>query len=108
MSDIVTAKFDYTRLDREPSATRLRLSSTVVTIKNSPSHVDVGYVRAGRLHRVQAKYAVFAGFGTMLPYVCTDLDSQQRKALAAAVRYPARLRQRCRTQLAPLDQAGRA
>ena len=88
MSDIVTAKFDYTRLDQRQSATRLRLSSTVVAIKNSPSHVDVGYVRAGRLHRVQAKYAIFAGYGTMLPYVCTDLDAQQREALAAGVRSP--------------------
>ena len=88
MSDIVTAKFDYSRLDQERSATRLRLSSTVVAIKNGADHVDVGYVRAGRLHRVQARRAIFAGYATMLPYICTDLDAKQRTALASAVRSP--------------------
>jgi spermidine dehydrogenase len=88
MSDIVTAKFDYTRLDREQSATRLRLSSTVVAIKNTPGHVEVGYVRAGQLQKVQAKHAIFAGYGTMLPYICGDIDTRQREALAAGVRSP--------------------
>lgn len=88
MSDIVTAKFDYTRLDQDRSATRLRLSSTVVALKNNANYVAVGYVRAGRLHRVQAERAIYAGYGTMLPYICTDFDPQQRAALAAAVRSP--------------------
>jgi spermidine dehydrogenase len=88
MSDIVTAKIDYTRLDQDRSETRLRLSSTVVAIKNGAHHVDVGFVRAGRLQRVQAERAIYAGYSTMLPYICTDLDPQQREALAAAVRSP--------------------
>ncbi len=88
MSDIVTAKFDYARLDREQSATRLRLSSTVVAIKSTSRHVEVGYVRAGRVHKVQASCAVFAGYATMLPYICTDLEPAQREALAAGVRSP--------------------
>ena len=88
MSDIVTAKFDYSRLDRDGSPTRLRLSSTVVALKNGANRVDVGYVRSGQLHRVQAERAIFAGYATMLPYICSDFDSQQRAALAAAVRSP--------------------
>ncbi len=88
MSDIVTARFDYTRLDQERSPTRLRLSSTVVAISNAGNHVDVGYVRAGRLQRVQAARAVYAGYSTMLPYICPDIDPRQRAALAAAVRSP--------------------
>ena len=88
MDDIVTARFDYTRLDQEHSATRVRLSSTVVAVKNSAHHVDVGYVRAGRLQRVQAGRAIYAGYGTMLPYICGDLEQQQRSALAAGVRSP--------------------
>jgi spermidine dehydrogenase len=88
MSDIVTAKFDYARLDQEQSPTRVRLSSTVVRLHNSAGHVEVGYVRAGRLHRVQCGRAIFAGYGTMLPYICTDLDARQREALAAEVRSP--------------------
>jgi len=88
MSDIVTAKFDYGRLDQEQSPTRVRLSSTVVSLRNSARHVDVGYMRAGLLHRVQCGRAIFAGYGTMLPYICSDFDAQQRAALAAEVRSP--------------------
>jgi spermidine dehydrogenase len=88
MSDIVTAKFDYARLDQEQSPTRVRLSSTVVRLHNSAGHVEVGYVRAGRLHRVQCGRAIFAGYGAMLPYICTDLGARQREALAAEVRSP--------------------
>jgi spermidine dehydrogenase len=88
MDDIVTAKFDYTRLDQEQSAVRLRLSSTVVALKNTGRHVDLAYVRAGRLQGVQAERAIYAGYATMLPYICGDLDPKQREALSAAVRSP--------------------
>jgi spermidine dehydrogenase len=103
MSDIVTAKFDCARLDQEQSATRLRLSSTVVAIKQC-GHIDVGYVRAGRPEG-EAKHAIFAGYGTMLPYICTDLMLGNARLLRRRP-IPTRLRQRCRAQLAPLDQAG--
>ena len=88
MEDIVSARFDYARLDEAHSPTRLRLSSTVVSIKNGPKHVDVGYVHGGQLHRVQAGHVVYAAYGTMLPYVCSDFDQRQRSALAAGVRSP--------------------
>ena len=88
MDDIVTAKFDYARLDQDRSATRLRLSSTVVAIKNNGNRVDVAYVRAGRLQRVQAEHGIYAGYATMLPYICSDVGKPQRDALAAGVRSP--------------------
>ena len=88
MADIVTAKFDYSRLDQPGSATRIRLSSTAVVIKNGANRVDVAYMRAGQLHRIQAERAIFAGYATMLPYICADLAPEQRAALAAAVRSP--------------------
>ena len=88
MDDIVTAKFDYTRLDQDKSAVRIRLSSTVVAIKNGAKLVDIGYVRGGRLQRVQAARVIYAGYGAMLPYICGDLEQRQRDALAAEVRSP--------------------
>jgi len=41
MEDIVTARFDYSRLDRSENAVRLRLSSTVVALANRPAGVDI-------------------------------------------------------------------
>ena len=89
MDDIVSAKFDYARLDVPGAPVRLRLNSTVVTLRNrSYGRVDVGYVHDGALHRVQANHVVYAGYGMMLPYMCPDLAQPQRTALAAGVKAP--------------------
>ena len=55
MDDLVTARFDYSRLDVPGSAVRLRLSSTVVSLKNGAGDlVDVGYTGPGGLRRVHS------------------------------------------------------
>ncbi len=88
MEDIVTAPFDYSRLDVRDASTRVRLNSTVVSLANARDGVDVGYVRDGVTMRVRAKQVVFAGYNGMLPYVLTDLGAKQRRALALAVKAP--------------------
>ena len=48
MQDLVTARFDYSQLDRKESNVRVRLNSTVVNGANRGSDaVDVSYVSAG-------------------------------------------------------------
>ena len=89
MDDIVTARFDYSRLDQANAPVRLRLGSTVATLRNrSYGKVDVGYVREGVLHRVQAAHVIYAGYGMMLPYICPDIGAAQKTALAAGVKAP--------------------
>jgi spermidine dehydrogenase len=89
MDDIVTARFDYSKLDQASSAVRIRLGSTVATLRNrSYGKADVGYVREGTLHRVQAAHVIYAGYGTMLPYICPDIGATQKAALAAGVKAP--------------------
>jgi spermidine dehydrogenase len=89
MDDIVTARFDYARLDQPNAAIRLRLGSTVVTLANdSRKKVDVGYVRGNTLHRAQASHVIHAGYATMLPHICPDVGAAQRSALSGAVRSP--------------------
>ncbi|MGB8326716.1 MAG: FAD-dependent oxidoreductase [Steroidobacteraceae bacterium] len=89
MDDIVTARFDYSKLDRPGSPVRLRLGSTVVALRNrSSGKVDVGYVRDGAVHRAQARHVIYAGYGMMLPYVCPDIGVSQKAALAAGVKAP--------------------
>ncbi|MGZ4150524.1 MAG: NAD(P)-binding protein, partial [Actinomycetota bacterium] len=88
MEDVVTARFDYGRLDEPGSPTRLRLSSTVVHVANAGGAVDVGYVRAGTLHRIRADQCVLAGYHMMLPSIVPELPDGQREALGLNVKAP--------------------
>jgi spermidine dehydrogenase len=88
MDDIVTARFDYQRLDVPANAVRLRLSSTVVALANNSKGVDVLYAQGEHTTRVHADRVVYAGYSAMLPYICPDVGTEQRKALSDQVRAP--------------------
>ena len=88
MEDIVLAGFDYDRLDRDDSNVRIRLNSTAIDVRQTHDAVGIGYVRAGRAHRVTAKHAVLACFHMMIPYLMPDLPKMQRQALAQNVKTP--------------------
>jgi len=88
MEDIVTAPFDYGRLDQPTNAVRLRLSSTVVSIASDRTGVDLLYSRGQDLVRVRAAHAVYAGHSAMVPYICAGLPPDQRQALSQQVRAP--------------------
>jgi len=91
MEDVVLADFDYTKLDVDGAPIRLRLNSTAVAIANARNRsgpVDIGYVRAGALHRVQARHCVLAGYNMMIPHIMPELPGPQRQALALSVKMP--------------------
>lgn len=89
MDDVVTAPFDYGRLDVAGNPVRLRLSSTAVQVRHAgKSAVDVLYAKGGAVRRVRAGHVVYSGYETMLPYICPDLGAAQREAVAACVKAP--------------------
>jgi spermidine dehydrogenase len=93
MEDIVTARFDYDKLDRAVSAVRLRLNSTVVHVENvgtpdSAKQVNVSYVQHGQAVRVKARNCILACYNSMIPSICPELPEKQREALALAVKTP--------------------
>ena len=93
MEDVVTDRFDYTRLDISGSAVRLRLNSTVVHVEHdgdpkSAKTVQVSYVQRGRAYRVQAQDCVLACDNALIPSICPALPAPQRDALALQVRAP--------------------
>jgi len=88
MDDIVTAKFDYTKLDRSAALTRLRLSSTVAAVRNGAGGVDVGYVHGGVLRRVRGRHCLLACYNMMIPYIMKELAPAQANALALNVKAP--------------------
>jgi spermidine dehydrogenase len=91
MDDVLLAEFDYTQLDRSGAPLRLRLNSTAVTVANARAKggpVDIGYVRSGELHRVQARQCVLACYNMMIPHIMPELPDAQKQALALGVKLP--------------------
>ncbi len=91
--DIVTARVDYSQLDRTDSPVRIRLSSTAVEIRNlgdpaSAKEVDVIYGRDKKAYRVRAKGVVLACWNMVIPYLCPDLPEKQKAALDYGVKVP--------------------
>jgi spermidine dehydrogenase len=89
MQDLVTARFDYSQLDREDSNVRVRLNSTVVNVANRGSEaVDVSYVSGGKALQVRGKHCILAGYNGMIPHLCPELPEAQKKHLAYGVKVP--------------------
>jgi spermidine dehydrogenase len=92
MEDIVTARFDYSRLDQGENTTRIRLNSTVVGLShrngNLDADVDVTYVSENEGRTVTAGKVVWAGYHAMLPQVCPDVPKDQAAAQRSSVRAP--------------------
>ncbi len=93
MEDIVTARFDYGRLDEKSSPVRIRLNSTVMRIRHlgdkpATGEVGVTYVRKGKTERIQARQCVFAGYLAMVPYLCPEIPKPQATALSYTLRAP--------------------
>ena len=93
MEDVVTAKADYSKLDRAENAVRVRLNSTVVSAqhsgaKDAAKEVVVSYMGGGKRYTVKGKYCVLACYNGMIPYVCPEMPETQKEALAYLVKAP--------------------
>ena len=89
MQDIVTARFDYSALDREDSAVRIRLNSTAVKVEHSGSDaVEVSYVTGGRAFRVRSRHCILACYNSMIPHLCPELPEAQREQLEYGSKVP--------------------
>lgn len=88
MDDIVTARFDYSRLDRPESPIRLRLRSTVVQVDETEGAVRVSFDRDGKTASVKGRSCVLACYHSIVPYLCPQLPAVQREALAYQIKRP--------------------
>jgi spermidine dehydrogenase len=93
MEDVVVAKADYGRLDRDSSPVRIRLNSTVVGVQHngdpgSAREVEVTYTRGRQLYKVRGGRCVLACYNGMVPYICPELPAAQKEALVYGVRTP--------------------
>ena len=92
IENIVSARFDYSRLDQPENSTRIRLSSTVVDLRHQDGKLDadveITYVNDGNGRTVTASKVVWAGYHAMLPHICPDVSEEQAAALGSSVRAP--------------------
>jgi len=93
MEDIVAARFAYSQLDQPDSQVRIRLNSTVTNVahegdSDSPQAVSIIYVHDDQAYRVKAHHCVLACNNSIIPYICPELPSGQREALAFQVKMP--------------------
>jgi spermidine dehydrogenase len=90
MEDVVTARVDYSQLDRDGNGTRIRLNSTVVNVGHVSRGDDVAvtYVHRGDTHTVRAHKVVMACYNSVVPYICPELPEEQKAGLAYNVKIP--------------------
>lgn len=91
--DIVTARADYSQLDRDASPVRVRLNSIVVNVQHAgdsrtASEVLVTYVKGGKTLRVRGSHCVLACWNSVIPYLCPELPTKQKEALAYGIKAP--------------------
>ena len=91
--DVVTAKADYSQLDRPDNPVRIRLSSIVVRARNqgdpaAPTGVEIAYARGDKVFTVQARHCVLASWNMMIPYLCPEMPEAQKTALHQLVKTP--------------------
>jgi spermidine dehydrogenase len=91
--DIVTAKFDYSKLDLGNSPVRIRLGSTAVRVRHdgaveSAKEVQITYAREKKAYKVRAKGVVLACWNMMIPYLCPELPDAQKEALRYGAKVP--------------------
>jgi spermidine dehydrogenase len=91
--DIVTAKFDYSKLDRGGPPVRIRLSSTAVRVRHvgdpaSAKEVEISYAREKKVYNVRARGTVLACWNMMIPYLCPELPAAQKEALRYGAKVP--------------------
>ncbi|MGI9286356.1 MAG: NAD(P)-binding protein [Pseudomonadales bacterium] len=90
MEDVVTTRIDYSMLDRQDAAVKIRLNSTVVNAQHTADAraVDVTFVHKNATHAVRAKKCVMACYNSAIPYLCPDLPEKQVEGLSYNVKVP--------------------
>jgi len=89
MDDVLLAEFDYTQLDRGGAPLRLppEQHSGDRRQRSRPrgGPVDIGYVRSGELHRVQARQCVLACYNMMIPHIMPELPDAPKAGARPSV-----------------------
>ena len=85
--DVAVARFNYGALDQQQQ-TRIRLSSTVVGVREVGQKVQVDYVKADQPVRVTSDHCILACYNAMIPLLCPEMSQPQKDGLSYGVKVP--------------------
>jgi len=89
MEDVITAKVDYSRLDRPANNVRIRLNSTAINVGHTNGgRVQTSYVNGGKAAWVRSRGAVLACWNSVIPHICDEIPQAQKEALSYGVKAP--------------------
>ena len=90
MDDIVSAKFDYSMLDKVDNTVKLRLNSTVINVQHEKNQksVNVSYIKGDAVLKVKAKHCILACYHSIIPHLCPELPKAQKQAASYQVKRP--------------------
>lgn len=91
--DIVTAKFDYSRLDEDGAPVRIRLNSPVVRVRHvgdpaTAKEVEIVYAQRHKVYSVRGKVTILACYNEMIPVLCPEMPARQKRALGYGSKVP--------------------
>jgi spermidine dehydrogenase len=91
LDDSMLSRLKYDRIDRAGSDARIRLNSTVVSVRHrgdpdAAREVDITYVRDGKAEKVRADHCVMACYNGVIPHLVPELSDEQRAALMYGVK----------------------
>ena len=90
MEDVVTARVDYSKLDRPGQNIRIRLNSTAVHAVHTGDNraVDITFAYGKDAHTVRANHCIMACYNAAIPYLCPQMPNEQKAALKKAIKVP--------------------
>ena len=93
LDDSITSRLAYDRIDRDGSDARVRLNSTVVSVRHlgdpeAAREVEITYVRDGRAEKVRADHCVMACYNGVIPHLVPEMSDEQSAALMYGVKMP--------------------
>ena len=91
LEDSILSRLAYDRIDRKGSDARIRLNSTVVSVRHlgdpdAAREVEITYVHAGKAEKVRADHCVMACNNGIIPHLVPEISDEQRAALMYGVR----------------------
>jgi spermidine dehydrogenase len=93
MASICKGKLDLNVLDRPDQPSRIRLGSTVISVRHNgdpqrAERVEILYTRKGNLYRLSAKSVILAGGSWTTRHIAKDMPENCRQAYAQFHRAP--------------------
>ncbi len=89
MEDIVTARVDYSLLDRDENMVRVRLNSSVIDVAHiNDDQVETTYVIGESAYTVKSGSVVMACWNSVIPHICREVPAVQKEALSYGSKSP--------------------